>query len=117
MEEKELLNDDIARNQILPLLKRQQYLENSHSDYSCEALNSMDINTDKIKLFKVKENDEIILASDGYPVLKNTLEESEKLLKKILNEEPLCYKIYKSTKGINKDNKSFDDRTYVKFKI
>lgn len=57
----------------------------------------------------------MILASDGYPKLFNSLIESELYLKKIINEDPLCYKLFKSTKGINKGKLSFDDRAYIKF--
>ena len=66
---------------------------------------------------KVKENDEIVLASDGYPVLKNSLKESEEKLLEILEKDPLLINIYKSTKGLQQGNISYDDRTYIKFVV
>ena len=48
-----------------------------------------------------------------YPSLK----ESEDELAKIIATDPLCYKTYFSTKGLKKGNVSFDDRTYIRFKV
>ena len=60
---------------------------------------------------------EIILASDGYPVLKPTLQQSERELEYIMREDPQCCRLYESTKGLKSGNKSFDDRTYIRFQI
>ena len=65
----------------------------------------------------MKAGDEIVLASDGYPYLKESLEESERLLKAELTNNPLCDREYRSTKGKAEDNISFDDRTYIRFKV
>ena len=54
------------------------------------------------------------LASDGYPVLKGTLAESERELERIINNDPLCIDLYKATKGVMQGYKSFDDRTYIR---
>jgi dGTP triphosphohydrolase len=80
-----------------------------------EVLNGKNLRYDLIKTYKVNTGDTVVLASDGYPVLKNTLEESENELKKVIKENPLCNKDYLSTKGVKKGNMSFDDRTYIKF--
>ena len=69
----------------------------------------------RIDIYDIPAGTEIILASDGYPYLENTLEASESKLKYILENDPLCYTLYKSTKGIQKGNVSFDDRSYVRF--
>ena len=57
----------------------------------------------------------VILASDGYPFLGDSLQESEEALKKQLEDDPLCINSFKATKGLMRGNKSFDDRCYVKF--
>jgi hypothetical protein len=59
----------------------------------------------------------IVLASDGYPYLQETLGASEQQLQELLNEDPLLFRRYKATKGMKQDNISFDDRTYVKLKV
>lgn len=60
---------------------------------------------------------EIVLASDGYPFLKPTLTESEEALAHLLANDPQCTHEFIATKGIVVGNKSFDDRTYIRFQI
>lgn len=60
---------------------------------------------------------EIVLASDGYPFLKPTLTESEEALAHLLFYDPQCTHEFIATKGIVVGNKSFDDRTYIRFQI
>lgn len=119
--ENDLLENDLARKQLIPFLQLQKYLENRKIKYGhCVFNGSCDVAEfpiDMVKVTVVPDNSEIVLASDGYPILKNTLSESEKELKRILSEDPLCYKENCSTKGIKKGNVSFDDRTYVKFMV
>ena len=63
----------------------------------------------------VPEFSEMVLASDGYPKLFGTLEESEHYLQKVLAEDPLCISLNKQTKGLMVGNNSYDDRTFVRF--
>ena len=60
---------------------------------------------------------EIILASDGYPFLKPTLAESEAALEHLIANDPQCIHDFIATKGLMAGNKSFDDRTYIRFII
>lgn len=60
---------------------------------------------------------EIVLASDGYPFLKPTMAESEEALAHLLAYDPQCTHEFIATKGIVVGNKSFDDRTYIRFQI
>ena len=60
---------------------------------------------------------EIVLASDGYPFLKPTLTESEEALAHLLAYDPQCTHEFIATKGIVVGNKSFDDRTYIRFQL
>lgn len=60
---------------------------------------------------------ETVLASDGYPFLKPTLTESEEALAHLLAYDPQCTHEFIATKGIVVGNKSFDDRTYIRFQI
>lgn len=60
---------------------------------------------------------EIVLASDGYPFLKPTLTESEEALAHLLAYDPQSTHEFIATKGIVVGNKSFDDRTYIRFQI
>lgn len=58
---------------------------------------------------------EIVLASDGYPFLKPTLAASEAALAEQIASDPQNIRSFIATKGIVEGNKSFDDRTYIRF--
>ena len=58
---------------------------------------------------------EIVLASDGYPFLKPTLAASETALAEQITNDPQNIHSFIATKGIVEGNKSFDDRTYIRF--
>lgn len=58
-----------------------------------------------------------MLASDGYPKLMPTLNESEAELQRLLEEDPLCIYENIATKGLNEGQTSFDDRSYIRFRI
>ena len=112
-----LLKNDVGREFIMPILKKQHIFANSTGRFSYGIFNGTPVPDEHIIIHKVKEGDEIVLASDGYPYLKETLPESEMLLKEELKNNPLCDGDYRSTKGKAEDNVSFDDRTYIRFKV
>ena len=60
---------------------------------------------------------EIILASDGYPFLEPTLAASEASLAEQIANDPQNIHSFIATKGIVEGNKSFDDRTYIRFSV
>ena len=62
-----------------------------------------------------EKEQEIVLASDGYPFLKPTLQESEDALANQLVHDPQNIKTFIATKGLVEGNLSFDDRAYVRF--
>ena len=60
---------------------------------------------------------EIVLASDGYPFLCPTLQESEERLAHQLSIDPMNILDFKATKGLQPGNLSFDDRAYIRFVV
>jgi glycerophosphoryl diester phosphodiesterase len=61
---------------------------------------------------------EIVLATDGYPFLCPTLQESEERLSRQRSTDPLNIgPDFQATKGFHPDNNSFDDRTYIRFRV
>ncbi|GCE48110.1 glycerophosphoryl diester phosphodiesterase [Thermosporothrix hazakensis] len=111
---------DTGRDFILPLLKRQLLFQNKPStgQYWYPAIDGFYVPPEGIKVIPIPSKVEtVILASDGYPVLKETLQETEQALKEILHEDPLLFRKYKTTKGLQKSNISFDDRAYIKIKL
>lgn len=80
------------------------------------VIDGFDILQCGIKVINLNNSsNEIILASDGYPFLKQTLKESETALQQLLSSDPLCIGAFKATKGLMRGNKSFDDRSYIRF--
>ena len=65
----------------------------------------------------VSSPNEVVLASDGYPFLKPTLAASEAALAEQIANDPQNIHSFIATKGIVEGNKSFDDRTYIRFSV
>lgn len=115
-----LLHHDTGREFILPLLKRQMQFQNNPMvrQYGFAVIDGFDVADEGIHTSPLPANIQtIVLASDGYPFLKETLEASEQALQELLRDDPLLFRAYKMTKGITQSYLSFDDRTYVKLKI
>lgn len=100
---------DCIKNELRSCCERQ------NRDYA--VINGMDIPENLIHVVSVADAKEVVLASDGYPILKRTLEESERELERIIKNDPLCIDIYKATKGVMKGYKSFDDRSFVRIDL
>ncbi len=106
-------SDDEARSLIVPdLIKAMK--EGQNKEYA--VIDGFTIFKEGIKVIK-DIKDEVILASDGYPFLRSTLNESEDLLQNHLKEDPRNILSFKATKGLIKGNLSFDDRSYIRFSI
>ena len=115
--EDDFYTEDVGRKGIMSDLKNQLELENKSVLLGYPIINGISVNADMIVRYKVSAGDEVVLSSDGYPFLENTLVKSEKKLSYVLENDPLCFRIYKSTKGLNKGNFSFDDRCYCRFLV
>ena len=63
----------------------------------------------------ISSPNEVVLASDGYPFLEPTLAASEAALAEQIANDPQNIRSFIATKGIVEGNKSFDDRTYIRF--
>jgi glycerophosphoryl diester phosphodiesterase len=115
-----LLEHDTGKDFIKPLLEKQWMFQNSTIDspYTYGVIDGFEVPKNAVKIVEVKEGTKyIVLSSDGYPILKPSLDESERILKKIISEDPLCINLFKSTKGVMKGQVSFDDRAYVKIEL
>lgn len=70
-----------------------------------------------VKVIAVPVDSEVVLATDGYPFLCNTLAESEQRLSQLLVDDPLLVNQFKATKAYMEGNSSFDDRAYIRFRV
>ena len=112
---------DPGREAITEALK-EQFVHGNISvvqdPYCYPVLNGKGIEESLIREYPVYNGTSVILCSDGYPMVCATLEESERVLKELLSEDPLLIGNNKlnfmSTKGCKPDEESFDDRAWVR---
>ncbi|GHO96585.1 hypothetical protein KSF_066330 [Reticulibacter mediterranei] len=115
----ELREHDTGREFILPLLAHQTLFQNNPAagQYWFPVIDGFPVPDEGIFVRQFPTDlHTIVLASDGYPYLRETLEVSEQLLQELLREDPLLFRRYRATKGMKQGNISFDDRAYVKLK-
>lgn len=103
-----------ARDAIMPYLVSSNTFANmSETRFGYSVLNGQEIPTDLITTIPVQIGDEIVLTSDGYPEIRPTFEETEAYLQEIIHNDPNLIDQFVSTKGVNPDQVSFDDRSYI----
>lgn len=116
----ELRRNDTGRAFILPLLKQQQLFQNNPAagPYWYPILDGFPVPAEGIRIEPIPQKTRtIILASDGYPILQESLEASEQELQRILESDPLLFRSYKTTKGVQDGFVSYDDRAYLKLRL
>ena len=117
----DIKNRDVGREVTQPILELQQIFQNNYdfeSDMNYSNIDGFGFRSEDIKTVRIGEDvKELVFSTDGYTVLKGTLEETEEMLKGQLERDPLCVGELLSTKGLEEGNYSYDDRTYVRFKI
>lgn len=81
-------------------------------------LDGSSIDQQQIRVFPIPRGcHRLVLATDGYPKLFGTLEQTERHLAQLLQEDPLCIGPLLGTKGISPGNNSFDDRSYLSIEL
>lgn len=107
------IHHDYARDTILPqLINSMKYQNKTYA-----VIDGYPIYKEGIKIVPVKETpSEVVLATDGYPYLFPTLEESEYTLREQIASDPFNIRTFIATKGVMTGNCSFDDRAYIRFR-
>lgn len=113
----EIPKKDPGRAAIQEDLVMQFAYENSPTVFGYPVLNGDKIVPNFIGKKKAEPGDMIVLATDGYPQLFTTLEESEAVLSAALRDDPLCIGKLLGTKAVTAGNCSFDDRCYCRFVV
>lgn len=108
---------DPARAMILPFLRLQSQFANVRGPYGYFVFDGFTDPAYPIRTVTVRPGDEVVLASDGFPLLKPTLADSEAALQRLKVEDPALISEYRSTKGFTPGYDSFDDRTYLRFVV
>ncbi|MCK9286129.1 MAG: hypothetical protein M0P29_01020 [Sphaerochaetaceae bacterium] len=100
-----------------PIMQLQPLFQNNNQAkaFWYPALDGFLTDMGAVKVFQLSIDPvEVVLATDGYPVVTGTLKESERLLAKLLESDPLCFRENRATKGVTPGNLSYDDRTYLR---
>ena len=107
---------DIGRKSILQLLKKQTVFQNNveAGDLGYGMIDGSDECLSFAVVVDVSSARHIVLASDGYPEVLDSLAETEESLKAILDEDPLLIFKVQQTKGLAPGQVSFDDRAYIR---
>lgn len=116
----ECLKNDIGRDVIIPIINKQQLYQNSNdgTKFCYGVMDGYKTLKKDIHIIKITKNiKSIILTSDGYPVVENTLKETENKLSEILKDDPLMIGKYATTKGLEDNKISYDDRSYLRYEI
>ncbi|CAG7647450.1 hypothetical protein ACFQI7_20200 [Paenibacillus allorhizosphaerae] len=116
----ELLEKDTGFEAVRPFIQMQYYMQNLQepNQYGYIAVTGFPFDLGQIKTVCVKPDaTSLALASDGYPTIRPTLQQSEDALRDIQECDPLCFREYKLAKGLVKGNASFDDRTYIRLRL
>lgn len=104
---------DPSRAMILPFLRLQSQFANKRGPFGYFVFDGFTDMTYPIRTVPVSPGDEVVQASDGYPLLRPTLDESERELQRLRSEDPDLIDRYRSTKGFQ-GRATFDDLTYLR---
>lgn len=115
----ELLHRDAAQDLVAPLLRVEHVFRNAPeaAELAYTAVDGRPVPEEFLEHAAVRAGDEIIFASDGYPMVLSTLAESERYLLADLAEDPLRIGRHPAVRGVAAGMASFDDRAYLRFRI
>lgn len=99
------------------LVSTNTFANKADTRFGYSVLNGQEIPSCLIISIAVQAGDEIVLTSDGYPEITPTFEETEAYLQGIIHNDPDLIDQFISTKGVTPDQVSFDDRSYIAFKV
>lgn len=112
---------DAGRAFIYDALRDQTNFQNDpdvRNPYRYTVLDGMEMDLSTVPVVAVPSSvKKLILASDGYPVLRDTWRETEDELQRLLREDPLCIHENAATKCLMEGQVSFDDRTYLALEV
>lgn len=111
---------DPGRAFILPALREQCFFQNDTNacnPFRYLVLDATPADPALVRVEPVGTARYVVLASDGYPALFDTLNNTETHLANLLREDPLCIHQLLGTKCWAEGNRSYDDRTYLKIEL
>lgn len=113
--EDSLRDNDPTWELLSPMMGEFKVFTNYDGPFGYGVINGTRVPDAHVEIFNASHATEIVLASDGYPYVASTLEETEKTLQYVVTQDPLMYRLYPQVKGVKPGYVSFDDRTYIRF--
>lgn len=111
----DLLKDDVGLKFVKPFLNYQPIFANKKCEFGFPSMDGFDINEELFECYDVAPGDEIVLATDGYPLLCSDLRSCEENLARTIAADPLCIGEHREVKACYEGLESYDDRTYIRF--
>lgn len=118
--EEDIKRHDKGRAFIYDAMCDQLHFQNDpdkRNPYAYPVIDGQPINPQRIRCYSVAGLHELILTSDGYPEVFDTLAETEAYLADVLIKDPLCIRENPASKCLIEGNRSFDDRTFLKLEL
>jgi glycerophosphoryl diester phosphodiesterase len=117
-DEASLRSDDPGRAAILADLQSLAAARNAPSGQGFGALDGTPVPPAYVEVFELgPAAAEVVLATDGYPVVAGSLQRCEQALAERLARDPLLIEDPPMTKGLALGATSYDDRTYVRVRL
>jgi hypothetical protein len=112
----EILRSDPGAGFARPLFDRQQHLTNNEGPWGYGCINGRPVPDRFVEVFPLPPDvDQVVLASDGYPDLRPTLEDSERRLRELLEMDPAAVaELWAAGKALRPGANSVDDRAYLR---
>jgi hypothetical protein len=109
---------DRGREAARALISRQGFLRNTVGPYGYAAIDGRPVPRSLVVVRPIPAGaGELVIASDGYPVIAGSLAESEATLARLLVLDPWCVRELAGTKGVLDGQVSFDDRAYLRLVV
>lgn len=115
-----LRRNDLGRAFIMDALREQTNFQNDpnpRNPFRYPVIDGFPVDPAAVPAIPVGEATFLVLASDGYPVLHDTLQETEAELHRLLEADPLCIGPNAATKCWMEGTFSFDDRAYLSLRL
>ncbi|MDI6103715.1 hypothetical protein QLQ12_34385 [Actinoplanes sp. NEAU-A12] len=109
---------DPARPAVRALVARQGSLRNTTGLYGYAGIDGRPVPLALVAVHPLPADAaELVIASDGYPVIGETLAQSEAALARLLDLDPWCVNELCGTKGVLAGQASYDDRAYLRVRL
>ncbi|GAA2537167.1 hypothetical protein GCM10010435_00140 [Winogradskya consettensis] len=113
----DLDTEDPGREAVRALVGRQGNLRNTVGPYAYAGIDGRPVPPSLIVVHPLPATiTDLIIASDGYPVIHPTLAETEAILATLIARDPWCVAELAGTKGVRRGQISFDDRSYLRLR-